>query len=158
MTNNRADSDFDPFDDEDSTFDETDDETALDDLDLDGTDLDGTDLDGTGMSSDERERAESLAAEMAAVRDRLAQVPAATVVANHAMGLYELGAIHLSQEPPSFSEATIAIDAMAALIDRLPGRLGDDEATLRESLAQLRMAFVMLRDRAAGASSSTDPG
>ena len=67
---------------------------------------------------------------MAAVRDRLAQVPAATVVANHAMGLYELGAIHLSQDPPSFSEATIAIDAMAALIDRLPGRLGDDEATL----------------------------
>jgi len=68
------------------------------------------------------------------------------------MGLYELGAIHLSQDPPSFSEATIAIDAMAALIDRLPGRLGDDEATLRESLAQLRMAFVMLRDRPAGTS------
>ena len=36
---------------------------------------------------------------------------------------------------------------MAAIIDRLPGRLGDDEATLRESLAQLRLAFVMLQDR-----------
>ena len=141
MTTNRADRDFDPFDDDDPTSDET----ALDDL-----DLDGTAFDGTGMGEDERERAEALAAEMAAVRDRVAQVPAATVVANHAMGLYELGAIHLSQDPPSFSEATIAIDAMAALIDRLPGRLGDDEATLRDSLAQLRMAFVTLRDRAAG--------
>ncbi|MEO8697113.1 MAG: hypothetical protein ABI658_26625 [Acidimicrobiales bacterium] len=140
MTTNRAEPDFDPYDtdaDEGSS-----DDIALDDLPFDDTGLDG----------DDRERAESLAAEMAAVRDRLAQVPAATVVANHAMGLYELGAIHLSQEPPGFSEATIAIDAMAALIDRLPGRLGDDEATLRESLAQLRMAFVMLRDRAAGSS------
>ena len=142
MTTNRADPDFDPFDDEDPEDpdnDATADETALDDL----------GLDDLAVDQDERERAEALASEMAAVRDRLAQVPAATVVANHAMGLYELGAIHLSQDPPSFSEATIAIDAMAALIDRLPGRLGDDEATLRESLAQLRMAFVMLRDRAA---------
>ncbi|HUP75368.1 MAG TPA: hypothetical protein VM282_20145 [Acidimicrobiales bacterium] len=142
MTTNRADPDFDPFDDENSDADDT---------------VDHLGLDGAPMDEDERERAESLAAEMAAVRDRLAQVPAATVVANHAMGLYELGAIHLSQDPPSFSEATIAIDAMAALIDRLPGRLGDDEATLRESLAQLRMAFVMLRDRAAAAAAPSEP-
>jgi hypothetical protein len=131
MTTNRADSDFDPSDSDD---------LPDDDLSFDETD---------------REVAESIASEMAAVRDRLAQVPAATVVANHTMGLYELGAIHLSQDPPNFSEATIAIDAMAALIDRLPGRLGDDEATLRESLAQLRMAFVMLRDR--GAASRAEP-
>jgi hypothetical protein len=131
MTTNRAQPDFD--DDDDSAADRTPDDLAKDD-------------------DEDRELAESLASEMAAVRERLAQVPAARVVANHAMGLYELGAIHLSQDPPSFSEATIAIDAMAALIDRLPGRLGDDEATLRESLAQLRMAFVMLRDRAASAS------
>ena len=113
-------------------------EAPFDDNDDDGFD-----------AGDPDDLAESLAGEMAAARDRLAQVPAATVVANHAMGLYELAAIHLSQEPPHFGEATIAIDAMAALIDRLPGRLGDDEATLRESLSQLRMAFVMLRDREA---------
>jgi hypothetical protein len=145
MTTNRADPDFDPFDDDSDADDSA------------GSTLDDLDLDEAPMDEDERERAEALAAEMAAVRDRVAQVPAATVVANHAMGLYELGAIHLSQEPPSFSEATIAIDAMAALIDRLPGRLGDDEATLRESLAQLRMAFVMLRDRAAAAAAPSDP-
>jgi hypothetical protein len=146
MTTNRADPDFDPFDD-DSEVEDSDTDDIFDEVGLDGAPID----------EDERERAESLAAEMAAVRDRLAQVPAATVVANHAMGLYELGAIHLSQDPPSFSEATIAIDAMAALIDRLPGRLGDDEATLRESLTQLRMAFVMLRDRAAAAAAPSEP-
>ena len=123
MTTNRAETPFDGDEDDD-----------------DRADFDAGDPD---------DLAESLASEMAAARDRLAQVPAATVVANHAMGLYELAAIHLSQEPPNFGEATIAIDAMAALIDRLPGRLGDDEATLRESLSQLRMAFVVLRDRAA---------
>ena len=133
MTTNRAEPDFDPF----ATDDTAADDTAADDEPID---------------EEERELAESLASEMAAVRDRLAQVPAETVVANHAMGLYELGAIHLSQHPPNFREATIAIDAMAALIDRLPGRLGDDEVTLRESLAQLRMAFVVLRDRTAESS------
>ena len=138
MTTNRAEPDFDPFEDDEG-------ESA--DAGPGGLTFDDTDRD------EDHELAESLAAEMAVVRDRLAQVPAATVVANHAMGLYELGAIHLSQDPPSFSEATIAIDAMAALIDRLPGRLGDNEATLRESLAQLRMAFVMLRDRAVSAPS-----
>jgi hypothetical protein len=119
MTTNRADAPFDP---------ESDDDLGPDDPD---------------------ELAESLAGELAAARARLAQVRAATVVANHAMGLYELAAIHLSLDPPNFGEATVAIDAMAALIDRLPGRLGDDEATLRESLSQLRMAFVVLRDREA---------
>jgi len=122
MTNNRAEPDFDPSDD--------DDESLEDDLALE----------------DDREQAESLANEIAAVRARLARVPAATVVANHAMGLYELAAIHLSQDAPNFTEATLAIDAMAALIDRLQGRLGNDETTLRESLAQLRMAFVTLKE------------
>src|SRR5438105_420284 len=120
MTTNRAEPDHDPFDDDD---DDDDDVLSADD----------------DLALDERERAEALANEMAAVRARVARVPAATVVANHVMGLYELGAIHLSQDPPNFAEATVAIDAMAALIDRLPGRLGGDEATLRESLAQLRL-------------------
>ena len=134
MTRNRAEPDFDP-----------DDDTAFDDGDDDDTGVDETD----------REQAEELASEIAAVRARLARVPAATVVANHTMGLYELAAIHLSQDVPNFSEATLAIDAMAALIDRLQGRLGGDEATLRESLAQLRLAFVTLKDRSATSASET---
>lgn len=121
MTTNRAEPDFDPSDDDPETIDETD-----------------------------RELAESLAGEMAAARRRIAQVPASTVVANHAMGLFELAAIHLMQDPPNFGEATLAIDAVAALIDRLPGRLGDEETTLRQALSQLRLDFVRLKDRSAG--------
>ena len=65
------------------------------------------------------DRLAEAAAEMAEVRRQLAQVPAVQVVANHIMGLYELGAIHLSQSPPQFSEATLTIDAMAAVIEGL---------------------------------------
>ena len=50
----------------------------------------------------------ALRAEINEARQRLASVPAAQVVANHAMGLFELAAIHLSQTPPKLSEATLA--------------------------------------------------
>ena len=91
------------------------------------------------------DRLAEAAAEMAEVRRQLAQVPAVQVVANHIMGLYELAAIHLSQTPPQFSEATLAIDAMAAVIDGLKGRLGEYEPTLKDALAQIRLAFVQLK-------------
>lgn len=103
------------------------------------------------LTPEERAEAEAIAEQMAAVREQLASTPAAVVVANHVMGLYELAAIHLSQDPPAFTEATVAIDAMAAVIDALPGRLGDAEATLRDALSQIRLAFVQLRDPSAGA-------
>jgi hypothetical protein len=96
---------------------------------------------------DQGGQAEDIARELAAARARVAAVPAATIVANHVMGLYELAAIHLGQETPDFTEATVAIDAMAAVLDRLPGRLGDEEDTLRHALSQLRLAFVSLKGR-----------
>jgi len=70
------------------------------------------------------------------------------VVANHAMGLYELGAIHLSNDPANLSEAKVAIDAMAAIIDALPGRLGEHEETLRAARNQIQLAFVELSTQA----------
>ena len=91
------------------------------------------------------DRLAEAAAEMAEVRRQLAQVPAIQVVANHIMGLYELAAIHLSQAPPQFSEATLAIDAMAAVVDGLTGRLAELEPTLKDALAQIRLAFVQLK-------------
>ena len=91
------------------------------------------------------DRLAEAAAEMAEVRRQLAQVPAVQVVANHIMGLYELAAIHLSQSPPQFSEATLAIDAMASVVDGLTGRLAELEPTLKDALAQIRLAFVQLR-------------
>lgn len=101
------------------------------------------------MSPEERAQAEQMIAEMAQARAEIASTPAAVVVANHAMGLYELAAIHLSQQPPNLPEAGVAVDALAALTKALEGRLGDNEATLNQALNQLQMAFVELTRQAA---------
>ena len=97
------------------------------------------------LTADQELEAHQIAAEMQAVRDQLAQVPAAVVIANHAMGCYELAAIHLSNQPPNFPEAQLAIDAFGALLGVTEGRLGPDEATLADALAQIRLAFVQVK-------------
>lgn len=108
---------------------------------------DGVTLDD--LSPEQVAQAEEMIHEMAAARERLLQAPAATVVANHAMGLFELAALHLSQETPNFSEAGLAIDAMAAVVDGLGDRLEDAAPTLREGLQQLRMTYVQLKQQSA---------
>ena len=75
-------------------------------------------------------------------RRRLAEVPPAVVITNHAMGLYELAAIHLSADPPRLDAAKLAIDAVRALVDGLGDRLGDETETLRAAVANIQMAFV----------------
>ena len=102
------------------------------------------------LSPDERAQAEAMIAEMADVQRQIATTPAAQLAANHAMGLYELAAIKLSQEPPLFAEAQLAIDLMQAMLDAAGDRLGDDTAPLKQGLTQLQMAFVELRRREAG--------
>lgn len=97
-----------------------------------------------GLSDEERAQAEELARQMAEAREQIANTPASVVVGNHAMGLYELGAIHLSQQPPNLDEARVAIDALGALVEGLEGRLGEHEATLKEALHQIRVAFVQV--------------
>jgi hypothetical protein len=103
------------------------------------------------LGEEDRAQAEELAREMAEVRDQVARTPAAVVVANHVMGFYELAAIHLSQQPPNFGEATVAIDAMTAVLDKLKGRLGENEQVLRDAMSQLQIAFVQLQSRAGDA-------
>jgi hypothetical protein len=97
------------------------------------------------LSPEQEAEAQQIAAEMQQVRDQLSQVPAAVVIANHAMGCYELAAIHLSNEPPRLDDAQLAIDAFAAILGAIEGRLGPDEATLQDALAQLRLAFVQVK-------------
>ncbi len=87
--------------------------------------------------------------QMAAAREQLLETPAAVVVANHVMGLYELGALHLTSEPPNLQEAALAIDAVALLVENLEGRLAE-EATLVDALNQIRMAFVEVNNRMQG--------
>lgn len=81
------------------------------------------------------------------VRRQLAEVPAEVVVANHVMGLYELGAIHLSAEPPDLVAAALAIDAVACLVEGLGDRIGDDAATMRDALGNIRIAFVQIKNQ-----------
>ncbi len=108
---------------------------------------DETEFDLDSLSPEDREHAEEYIRQMAEARERLKQTPAEAVVANHAMGLYELAALHLTSQPPNLSAATVAIDALGALLDGMQGRLGEPEATLREGLSQIRMAFVQLKNR-----------
>jgi hypothetical protein len=85
---------------------------------------------------------EEVEAQMAELRDRLARTPAEVVVANHAYGLFELAALHLSLDPPQLGQARLAIDAFAALVEGLGPRLGQPAHDLADSLSNLRMAFV----------------
>ena len=106
-----------------------------------------------GPTEDEGELDEAaLAAHLDELRQQLAGTPAEVVVANHAFGLFELAALHLSQQPPNLEAARLAVDAMGALVEGLAGRLGEGEEPLTGALAQIRMAYVQITGaaRAAG--------
>lgn len=90
------------------------------------------------------------------LRRQLTESPPEVVVANHAYGMFELAAIYLSQQPPLLDSARLAIDAMGALVQGLEGRLGENEPSLKDSLAQLRMAYVQLE--AAARAEAGGPG
>jgi hypothetical protein len=100
------------------------------------------------LSAEERAQLEAMMLEMAEVQAQLASAPAAQVIANHLGGFFELARIHLSQDPPNFPEASLAIDAMNAVLDAVEPRLGPDGPALRQGLDQLKMAFVQMRNEA----------
>jgi hypothetical protein len=86
-------------------------------------------------------------AEMREALVRLAQTPVADIVANHAIGLWQLAVLHLGlggEAPPDLAQASLAIDAMGGLVDGLGDRLGEHAVPLRDAVAQLRLAFVQV--------------
>ena len=94
----------------------------------------------------------ALAEELRRVRAELAATPVADIIANHAVGLWQLAVLHLTpegDEAPDLEQASLAIDAMAALVEGLGDRLGTNAEPLRDALSQLRLAFVQVRDRGA---------
>jgi hypothetical protein len=106
------------------------------------------------------EAADPIAEAQAAIEDarrRVAGAPPEVVVANHVMGLYELAAIHLSAEQPNLPAAALAIDAVACLVEGLGDRLGPDVATLRDALANIRLAFVQIKSRSQAPSEPPGP-
>ncbi len=104
------------------------------------------DQDLDGIDDEEREaRAREVMDELAETRRRIAEVPAGQVITNHAMGLFELAAIHLGAGPDHLAEAALAIDAMGAVVEGLQGRLGAHEPVLADALSQIRLAFVQVK-------------
>jgi hypothetical protein len=106
------------------------------------------DSDVSTASPGDDEQVEDVMAAIAEARQRLADVPAEVVVTNHVMGLYELAAIHLSASPPNLPAAQLAIDAVGHLVEGLGDRIGSEAGTLREALANIRMAFVSVSSHA----------
>jgi hypothetical protein len=102
------------------------------------------------QGSEEELTEEQWAARMAEVQRELLATPASVVVTNHCIGLFQLAALHLEQERPRLDEAQLAVDALAAVVEGLGSRLGDDEGPLRDALTNLRLAFVEVRRRAGG--------
>ena len=104
---------------------------------------DGADQGGADQAAPDAEVAE----ELRRVRAELAGTSVADLVANHAIGLWQLAVLHLTPEPGApirLDEAGLAIDALAALLDGVGHRLGENEPPLRDALSQLRLAFVQV--------------
>lgn len=91
---------------------------------------------------------DEIKAHLAEVARQLLHTPASVVIANHCIGLFQLAALHL--EEANLEDAKLAIDALGAVVETLGKRLGEEEATLREALAQLRLAYVQRSQQSAG--------
>jgi hypothetical protein len=94
---------------------------------------------------------EELEAELAEVQRQLLETPASVIIANHAIGLFQLAALHLNQQPPNFVDAQLAIDALGSIVEGLGERMGQDEEPLKDALAQIRLAFVQIKAAGQGA-------
>jgi hypothetical protein len=105
---------------------------------------------GQGPAQGREPTPEEMQAALAEAR-RVLQTPVIEHIGGHAMALFELAALHLEreaatsgEEKPDLAEASLAIDAMAALVEGLGERLEPYRAQLQQALDQLRMAFVKL--------------
>ena len=113
-------------------------------------------LDETGYDpglGDEQLTDEEVAEELRRVRAEISGTPVRDIVANHAVGLWQLAVLHLTPDAdtaPRLDEAGLAIDALAALVDGVGDRLGEPADSLRDGLTQLRLAFVQVQARPGG--------
>jgi hypothetical protein len=92
----------------------------------------------------------AVAEELRRVRAELAATPVVDLIANHAVGLWQLAVLHLVPDggaPPRLEDAALAIDALAAVVEELGDRLGVHAEPLRDALSQLRLAFVAVQEQ-----------
>ena len=111
---------------------------------------------GAGPGELTDEEAMEAEAQVEALRQRLAEAPVETVLANHCYGLFELGAVYLSATPAMLPQARMAIDAFGLLVEGLGDRLGEATGPLRDALAQIRLGYVQVEG--AHQAADADPG
>jgi hypothetical protein len=82
------------------------------------------------------------------LREQLASVSAADVVAEAALSLIALAYVRLGIPPSQherfrdLDQARLLVDALGGMLAATDGRLGAPEPSLRDALASLRMAFA----------------
>lgn len=104
------------------------------------------------------------------LREQLASVSAADVVAEAAMSLIALAYVRLGIPPEEherfrdLDQARLLVDALGGMLAATEGRLGAPEPSLRDALASLRMAFAEVAahleahpDDAAGPAAGPEP-
>ena len=97
------------------------------------------------------------------LREQLASVSAGDVVAEAAMSLIALAYVRLGIPPEQHARyrdldaARLLIDALGGLLSAIEGRLGAPEPSLRDALANLRLAFAEVAVTAEGAAPRTPP-
>lgn len=115
-------------------------------------------IDPASLSPEERARAEQMLVQMAQAQAEMLSTPIDVLIANHVMGFYELAVLHLQQPDPDMEQARTAVDAMAAVMAALPGRLGEPEATLQQALQQAQTAYVGIAEQLGEEPGAPDPG
>ncbi len=108
-----------------------------------------------GMSDEEKQAALEQITQM---RAELLSTPARDIIGNHIVGFYELASVHLSEAAGAqgteresrIAEASLCIDAMAAVVQGLGDRLDQHAEPLQAALAQMQMAFVQVKNNDVG--------
>jgi len=94
------------------------------------------------------------------LREQIASVPADAIVTETAMQLIQMAWMRLGLPPEQFARfrdldaARLLIDAFGGLLAATEGRLGAPELSLRQALADLRLAFAEVAARPADAGSA----
>ena len=94
------------------------------------------------LTPEQQQQAEEMAKQLSEAREQILGANVRDVIANHAIGLYELAAIHLTAEKPDLASTKVAVDALTTLVEGMEGQLGQAEPTLKESLHNIRLGFV----------------
>jgi hypothetical protein len=79
-------------------------------------------------------------AEAVQMARQVVETPSIEWVVNSAVSLANIAATKLDMGAPS--DASLAIDALAGILKEVGHRLGDVEAPLKQTLAQLQMAYT----------------